>query len=107
MLPTRILLTAAFALSLCSALHAQSRPPAALTGVVSSDKEGAMEGVVVSAKRAGGAVTISVATDEKGRFSFPASRLEPGTYALSIRAAGYELEGPKTVDVSAAQTGSA
>lgn len=107
MLPTRILLTAAFALSLCSALHAQSRPPAALTGIVSSDKEGAMEGVVVSAKRAGGAVTISVATDEKGRFSFPSSKLEPGSYALSIRAVGYELEGPKTAEVAAAQTATA
>ncbi|WP_204270822.1 carboxypeptidase-like regulatory domain-containing protein, partial [Escherichia coli] len=77
-------------------LQAQSRPPVALTGTVSSDKEGSMEGVVVSEKRAGGTVTISVATDDKGRFSFPSSKLDPGPYALSIRAAGYELDGPKT-----------
>ena len=99
MLPSRVVLTAAFALSLCSALHAQERPPVALTGTVSSDKEGAMEGVVVSAKRTGGTVTISVATDEKGRFSFPSSKLEPGSYALGIRAVGYELDGQKTTDV--------
>ena len=66
-----------------------------------------MEGVVVSAKRAGGAVTISVATDDKGRFSFPSSKLEPGSYALSIRAVGYELDGPKTAEVPAAQTATA
>ena len=54
-----------------------------------------MEGVVVSAKQAGSTITISVATDDKGRFSFPAGRLEPGQYALSIRAIGYDLEGPQ------------
>ena len=72
---------------------------AALSGQVTSAKEGAMEGVVVSAKKAGSTVTVSVPTDDKGRFSFPASRLEPGQYALAIRAIGYELEGPKTADV--------
>ena len=108
MLAIRAALTASFALVLLpSALHAQSRPPVALTGVVSSDKEGAMEGVVVSAKRAGSAVTVSVATDEKGRFSFPSTKLEPGSYALNIRAVGYELEGPKTAEVPAAQTATA
>jgi streptogramin lyase len=107
MLTARILLTAVFAVSLCPALHAQSRPPVALTGTVTSDKEGAMEGVVVSAKRAGSAVTISVATDDKGRFSFPSSKLEPGAYALGIRAVGYELEGPKTAEVPQTQTATA
>ena len=46
--------------------------PAALAGKVSSAKEGLMEGVVVSAKKVGSTVTVSVATDDKGRFSFPA-----------------------------------
>ena len=63
-----------------------------------------MEGVVVSAKKAGGTVTVSVATDDKGRFSFPASKLEPGQYVLSTRAIGYELEGPSNAEVSAGQT---
>ncbi len=31
-----------------------------------------MEGVVVSAKKAGGTITVSVVSDEKGRYSFPA-----------------------------------
>ena len=88
------------------ASHAQSQPPAALAGTVSSAKEGLMEGVVVSAKKAGSTVTVSVATDDKGRFSFPAAKLEPGQYALSTRAIGYDLEGPKTAEVSAGQTAS-
>ena len=62
--------------------------------------------VVVSAKKLGSTVTISVATDDQGRFSFPATRLEPGQYALATRAIGYDLEGPKTADVVAGQTAS-
>ena len=78
----------------------------ALTGRVTSAKEGAMEGVVVSAKKLGSTVTISVATDDQGRLSFPATRLEPAQYALATRAIGYDLEGPKTADVVAGQTAS-
>src|SRR5262245_44090773 len=74
---------------------------AALSGQVTSVEEGAMEGVVVSAKKEGSTVTISVASDEKGNFTFPASKLEPGKYALRIRAIGYELDGPKTVELGA------
>jgi streptogramin lyase len=81
-----------------------SAQTAALSGQVTSAKEGAMEGVVVSAKKAGSTITISVATDDKGRFSFPATRLAPGQYALTTRAIGYDLEGPKTAEVLAGQT---
>ena len=79
---------------------------AALTGVVSSAKEPLMEGVVVSAKRDGGTVTVSVATDAQGRYSFPRNRLEPGHYAVKMRAVGYELAQPAAVDITAAQTAS-
>ena len=82
-------------------LPAQAQAPSALTGQVSSAAEAVMEGVVVSAKRDGSTVTISVVSDNKGKFSFPASKLAPGRYSLSIRAIGYELEGPKTADVAA------
>src|SRR6516162_11393263 len=75
----------------------------ALTGQVSSVKEGAMEGVVVSAKKVGGTITVSVVSDEKGRYNFPAERLEPGHYTLSARAAGYDLDGPNAADVAAGQ----
>src|SRR3989454_12511832 len=61
--------------------------------------EGALEGVVVSARKAGSSVTVSVVSGAEGRYSFPAAKLEPGSYALRIRATGYELEGPQSVEV--------
>src|SRR5207248_10863095 len=64
---------------------------AALTGTVSSTQEGNMEGVLVSAKKEGSNITVTVVSDEKGNFSFPADRLSPGKYTLSIRASGYTL----------------
>src|SRR5258708_23625362 len=44
--------------------RARAATPAALTGIVSSNAEGPMKGVVVSAKRVGGTVTVTVATDK-------------------------------------------
>ena len=76
------------------------RPSVGLSGLVSSQAEAKMEGVVVSAKRAGSTVTVSVMSDAQGRYSFPQDRLTPGSYAVSIRATGYELEGPATVAVT-------
>ncbi len=61
-----------------------------------------MEGVLVSAKKEGSTITTTVVTNDKGEFSFPAGRLEPGKYTITIRAVGYTLVGPKTVDVGAA-----
>jgi virginiamycin B lyase len=46
-------------------------------------------------------------TDGQGRYSFPAARMEPGKYTVSIRAIGYKLDGPKTVEVEAGNTGTA
>jgi virginiamycin B lyase len=80
--------------------HAQTAAPAALTGKVSSAEEGLMEGVVIRAKK--GIVTVSVVSNAKGEFSFPAAKLEPGSYALSIRATGYDLTGPSTVTLAGA-----
>src|SRR5437763_1549116 len=71
---------------------------AQLSGQVTS-AEGAMEGVVVSARKDGSNITISLNTNAQGRFTFPADRLETGKYAVTIRATGYELDGTKTVDV--------
>src|SRR5260370_1238451 len=69
----------------------------------SSAEEGPMEGVVVSARKDGATFTVSVVTGIVGRYSFPAAKLEPGRYRLSIRAGGYELDSPNAVDLSAAQ----
>ena len=79
----------------------------ALTGQVSSAEEGTMEGVVVSARKDGASVTVSVVSDNQGRYNFPADRLEPGQYTLDIRAVGYVLDGLDSADVAAGSTASA
>jgi virginiamycin B lyase len=79
---------------------AQLRSTVALTGRVTSAAEPFMEGVVVSAKRDGSTITVSVVSDNEGRYSFPADRLAPGHYRISIRAVGYDLEGPGSADVT-------
>src|SRR6202047_3321325 len=104
---TRLSIFTAALAAFCFAHAATAQAPAALAGQVSSAKEGAMEGVVVSARKAGGTITVSVVTDAKGHYSFPASKLEPGQYALTIRAVGYELDGPKAADVAAGQAATA
>ncbi|HMH17845.1 MAG TPA: carboxypeptidase regulatory-like domain-containing protein, partial [Burkholderiales bacterium] len=85
-------------------LAAGAQARTALTGTVSSAEEGAMEGVLVSAKKAGSTVTITVVSDKDGRYGFPAAKLEPGSYALRIRAVGYDLEGPGAAEVTAQKT---
>jgi streptogramin lyase len=77
---------------------------AALTGGVTSGEEGAMEGVLVTAKKAGSTVAVTVVTGKDGRYSFPASRLEPGQYAIKIRAVGYDLDGSGAADVADEKT---
>jgi virginiamycin B lyase len=72
----------------------------ALTGLVSSPEEATMEGVVVTAKKDGSTISISVVTDAQGRFAFPANRLEPGKYTIKARAAGYELDGARTAEIA-------
>jgi virginiamycin B lyase len=79
----------------------------ALGGQVSSAEEGAMEGVLVSAKKEGSTITTTVVTNDKGQFSFPAERIEPGHYNITIRAAGFNLVGPREVDVAGGAAASA
>src|SRR5499433_463881 len=83
--------------------HAQTQAPFALTGQVISTEEGPMEGVVVSVKKDASTISVSVVTNAEGRFAFPATRLESGHYTLKARAAGYELDGARTADVTAGQ----
>src|SRR5580700_7521259 len=67
---------------------------AGLTGTVSSQAEGNMEGVVVTARKPGSIVQVSVTTDAQGRYAFPENRLDPGEYAIGIRAVGYDIASP-------------
>ena len=114
-----------------STAYAGSQTPAAIQGRVTSGAEGAMEGVVVTARQSGSIgsddcarkateatpggeasacwlrqpiVSISVITDAKGDFRFPADRLSPGAYTLAIRAVGYDLAGPAQAQVVAGKT---
>jgi virginiamycin B lyase len=78
--------------------------PAALKGEVSAAAEGNMEGVLVSAQRTGSPVTITVVSDEKGRYRFPRNKLDAGDYAIRIRAIGYDPEKPLSVKVGDGET---
>jgi len=129
----RFSMTAALAVGLFqiapSAASAKETPPAIAGHVTSAD--GAMEGVVVTARAAGpedagdcsaksgqaaaesrplvctlprSVVSVSVTSDAKGDFRFPAARLAPGQYTLAIRAVGYVLAAPASAQVSAGKT---
>ena len=84
---TRHALLASVALTFVVAANADlswADGAAALTGLVTSAQEGPMEGVLVTAKKAGSTVATTVVTDKDGRYSFPAARLEPGNYTIKI-----------------------
>src|SRR6478672_6472569 len=112
MRPRTLLIVAATALAvgiIVSApgdLRAQASGPAALGGVVSSQEEGPMEGVVVNARRDGGNFTVSVVSDAQGKYSFPRTHLEPGKYVVTIRAVGYDLIDPGPATVASGKTAS-
>lgn len=82
----------ATALLLMAAQPAWAQATPSLTGTVSSEAEGKMEGVVVTAKKPDSIVEVSVISDAQGRYVFPKGRLESGRYTLSIRAVGYDLD---------------
>ena len=84
-----------------ASLRAQHGTSTALTGQITSMEEGSMEGVLVSAKKAGSTIAVTVASDEKGRYGFPQARLEPGRYTIRIRAVGYEIDDPGPVEITA------
>src|SRR6266849_3638605 len=87
-------------LAFAGPVTAEIPSPSALTGKVTSQAEGAMEGVIVGAKKVGSTITTWVVSNAQGQYTLPRERLQPGKYAISVRAAGYEL--PKTsVDVTA------
>ena len=75
----------------------------ALAGKVTAAQE-PLEGVLVSAKKSGSTITVTVVSGKDGSYSFPAARLEPGRYSLRIRAVGYDLDSPDRVTVAADKT---
>jgi len=106
----RILLTATvgFVVTLLqaglNARDAVAQDEVALTGQVTSAAEGTMEGVLVSARKAGSTITVTVVSDQQGRYSFPTAKLEPGEYAVRIRAVGFDLDGSPKAEIGAEKT---
>lgn len=88
-------------------LRGEPVDPMALTGQVTSAAEGPMGGVLVSAKKADSNITVTVVTDKQGNYQFGAERLSPGIYSLSVRAEGYDLDGPSTIQIPAQKTATA
>jgi streptogramin lyase len=100
----RAILAVVVGVLLASPVTAQTKIASALSGVVSSGAEGAMEGVLVSARKSDGTITVTVVSDQNGAYRFPVKKLSPGRYTLSIRAIGYELAGEQSADIAAGKS---
>jgi virginiamycin B lyase len=85
----------------------RTQSPAALMGQVTSAEEGPMEGVLVTAKKTNSTIAVTVVSDTQGRYRFPSAKLDPGQYAVSIRAVGFDLESPAKVDVGSQKAATA
>jgi streptogramin lyase len=81
-------------LVVCRAGQVRAADAPGLSGLVTSEAEGPMEGVLVLAKRVPGTITVTVVSDKSGKYAFPAGRLAPGQYQMAIRAIGYDPADP-------------
>ncbi len=79
-------------------------PGAALAGRITSPQGSPMEGVLISATRAGSTVTTTVVSHRAGEYRFPASSLDPGGYRLTVEATGYRLAGADEITVDGVHT---
>jgi streptogramin lyase len=95
----RLALAGLFGLAPLSGVVWAQTPALALSGTVSSQREGFMEGVLVTAQRDDSNISVTVVTDATGAYHFPRERLQPGHYSVQIRAVGYELGSPAGVDI--------
>lgn len=99
-----VVFLAVAALLAAGTLRPHAQGGAALTGTVSSSQEARMEGVLVTARRDGANFDISVVSDAQGKYSFPRSHVSPGHYTIKIRAVGFDLTSPGTVEVPEGKT---
>jgi virginiamycin B lyase len=88
-----------------SALLAASANAQGLSGAVTSVEEPTMEGVLVTAKKDGSTIAVTVVTDAQGKYSFPPDRIGPGKYNISVRAIGYVIDGAKSTEVPEGKAG--
>jgi streptogramin lyase len=94
------------ALAMLAGLHGAHVQAANLTGRVTAGADGALEGVLVSARKNDSTITYTVVTDATGRYDFAPAKLTTGRHTLQIRATGYELDGTADVDVPASDAAS-
>src|SRR5579862_1468444 len=87
----QLLLSTAAGLTVAAAAWAVPVQAQTLAGQVTS-QEGPMEGVLVTAKKAGSTIAYTVVSDAQGHYSFPSSKIDSGEYALRIRAVGFDLD---------------
>jgi virginiamycin B lyase len=81
------------------ACRAEDTPVSCGLGGLVTFHEQPMEGVLISAKRNGTIITVTVVSDSHGHYEFPCNRVPAGDYHISIRAAGYDLDDPGSVAV--------
>ena len=89
-----------------TAAMAQQNAPA-LTGDIRAADGEAMGGVTVTAARDKSTISVTAISDDQGRYSFPADRLGPGHYTLTMRAIGYDLDGKPPANVATRATATA
>ena len=105
MLGMTVALAAGLSQITLSAVRADNQPPAALAGQVTSDAEGAMEGVVVSAKNPARPSWSASPPTRKGRYSFPENRLGAGPATRSPSAPSATISrAPTAADVAGEKT---
>src|SRR5438046_10525557 len=63
-----------------------------------------MKDVLNRSKKACSTVTITLVSDEKSRYNFPSKKLEPGQYAIVVRAVGYEVDGAVAATITPGKT---
>src|SRR5947199_10853099 len=86
-----IVVAVVLSLGFAGFLTAQTPSSSALTGKVTSQADGAMEGVLIGAKKVGSTISIWVVSNAQGQYSFQRERMGPVAYNVSIRAVCYEL----------------
>ena len=63
-----------------------------------------MEGVVATVRQSGSTIATSVVSDAQGHYRFPRGRLAVGDYAVSIKAAGFDLDNAAPISIAASQS---
>ena len=88
------------ALLLVAPACAGARPQARLTGRSRPTRKAGWK--ASARQKAGSTITVSVVSDANGE-PLPATRLDDGRYALTIKAVGYRLDGSREIEVDAAK----